>query len=186
MSTVTEPPPNVAFTTRPAGIVDVPAIVALVESAYRGDSSRVGWTTEADLIDGRRTDAEMIRSALVAVGQTILVAGPRDRPVACCALSHRDDRVWLGTFAVDPRRQGEGIGDRLLAEAERYATSRWAVSELFLLVIAQRPELIAWYERRGFTMTGETEPFPYGDERYGRPRRDDLRLSVMRHRLAGT
>lgn len=185
MSVVTEPPPHVVISPRPAGIGDVPAIVALVESAYRGESSRAGWTTEADLIDGRRTDAEMIRSALVALGQTVLVVGPRERPLACCSLTYRDDRVWLGTFAVDPRRQGQGIGDRLLTEAERYAASRWAVSEVFLLVIAQRPDLIAWYERRGYVATGETEAFPYGDERYGRPRRDDLRLSVMRHPLAG-
>lgn len=184
MSAVAEQP-HVAITTRPAGIADVPAIVALVESAYRGESSRAGWTTEADLIDGGRTDAEMVRAALVAVGQVILVVGPRAQPLACCSLTYRDGRVWLGTFAVDPQRQGRGIGDRLLAEAERYAASRWGVSDVFLLVIAQRPELIAWYERRGFAMTGETEPFPYGDERYGLPRRDDLRLNVMRHPLRG-
>lgn len=183
MSVVTEPPPHVALATRPAGIADVAAIVALVESAYRGDSSRAGWTTEADLIDGRRTDAAMVCSALVAPSQVVLVAGPRQHPLACCSLTYRDGRVWLGLFAVDPGRQGKGIGDRLLSEAERYAAARWGVPELFLTVIAQRPELIAWYERRGFAPTGETEPFPYGDERYGRPRRDDLVLRVMRHVL---
>lgn len=182
MSTVPEPL-QTRRATRPAGIADVPAIVALVESAYRGESSRAGWTTEADLIDGRRTDPEMICSALVAVAQVVLVVGPRERPLACCSLTYRDGRVWLGMFAVDPGRQGQGIGDRLLSEAERYAASRWGVSEVFLTVIAQRPELIAWYERRGFAPTGETEPFPYGDERYGRPRRADLVLRVMRHLL---
>lgn len=186
MSAVAEPVPHSALATRSAGIADVPVIVALVESAYRGASSRAGWTTEADLIDGRRTDAAMVCSALVAHSQVVLLAGPRERPLACCSLTYRDGRVWLGMFAVDPERQGQGIGDRLLSEAERYAASRWDVPEVFLTVIAQRPELIAWYERRGYASTDETEPFPYGDERYGRPRRDDLVLQVMRHLLGRT
>lgn len=176
------------LTFREAGAADVPAVVALVESAYRGESSRAGWTTEADLLEGQRTDAAGI-SAVVAGPDSLLLLAERDgRLLGCCELRRAgtaDDVVaYFGTFAVDPAAQGGGIGRRLLAHADAEAVRRWRAPALEMTVIAQRGDLIAWYERLGFARTGGRRPFPYGDERFGRPLRDDLEFVVLRRPTA--
>jgi GNAT superfamily N-acetyltransferase len=169
---------------RVAGVVQLPRIVRLVESAYRGDDSRAGWTTEADLLEGQRTDPDEVRHLLVSVRDAILFTGDRADPLACCTVGRHDGRVALGMFAVRPSRQGGGVGAGMLAAAERYVRERWAPEHLDLWVLRQRAELIAWYERRGYARTGETKPFPYGDRRFGVPLRDDLEFVVMRKALA--
>lgn len=167
-----------------AGITALPGVLALVQSAYRGDASRAGWTTEADLLDGGRTDAWLVRDLMVSTRDAVLVLGDRRAPLACCAVGVRDDgRASLGMFAVRPGAQGGGVGASVLAAAEAYVAERWDPPALHLSVIRQRDELVAWYARRGYAPTGETEPFPYGDERFGRPRRDDLELVVLRREL---
>ncbi len=158
---------------RRAGAADVGAIVALVESAYRGEASRAGWTTEADLLDGQRTDAAAVAAALGAAGSEILLAERRGELVGCCQLSTHERGCYFAMFAVRPLLQRQGIGAAVLAAAEQRARERGA-SVLRLTVIAQRAELISWYARHGYIPTGETLAFPYGDERFGRPRRDDL------------
>jgi ribosomal protein S18 acetylase RimI-like enzyme len=158
---------------------DVDAVVALVESAYRGEPSRAGWTTEADLLDGRRTDAEAVADIVAGPGLLLLAEDADRRLVACCQLEPQPAACYFGLFAVDPARQGGGIGDRLLAAAEHAARDRFGAPVMEMTVIAQRDALIAWYERRGYTRTGETRPFPYGDERFGIPRRDDLFFVVL-------
>ncbi|OCG76522.1 GNAT family N-acetyltransferase [Microbacterium sediminis] len=158
---------------------DVPAIVSLVESAYRGEASRAGWTTEADLLDGQRTDADQVSGLLGPGGSVVLLAERDGAPVACCHLEHRGDHAYFGMFAVDPRAQAGGIGRAVLAEAERFARAEWSVSQLRMTVITAREDLIAWYERRGYRRTGEHSPFPYGDERFGIPRRDDLAFETL-------
>nr|WP_123670417.1 GNAT family N-acetyltransferase [Actinocorallia herbida] len=168
---------KVAF--RDAAEGDVPEIVALVESAYRGDASRAGWTTEADLLDGQRTDPESVRSLLGVEGSRVMLAERDGRLVACCHLERRGDSAYFGMFAVSPAEQGSGVGRLVLAEAERAAADGWGALEMEMTVITLRAELIAWYERRGYLRTGETRPFPYGDERFGRPRRADLDFSVL-------
>lgn len=169
---------------RVARIGDLAHLVALVESAYRGDASRVGWTTEADLLAGQRTDPEMVRALIVSPHDAVLVVPDADGLVACCTVGRHDGRVGFGMFAVRPGVQGHGVGAAMLHAAQRYARRRWAADEIEMTVLAQRTELIAWYERRGFARTGETRPFPYGDERFGRPLRDDLRFVVLRRSLA--
>jgi ribosomal protein S18 acetylase RimI-like enzyme len=164
---------------RVAGIADLGSLVRLVESAYRGDASRAGWTTEADLLAGQRTDPDQVRSLLVSPHDVVLVTGDSTELLGCCTVGHHGGRVSFGMFAVHPGTQGSGLGRVLLGEAERYVRLRWAADRLELTVIAQRTELIAWYERRGYTRTGETRPFPYGDERFGRPLRDDLHFVVL-------
>jgi ribosomal protein S18 acetylase RimI-like enzyme len=190
---------NRPWTFRAARLDDVPALVDLVESAYRGDRSRAGWTYEADLLGGQRTDAPMVTDAILDPAGTVLVAEDV-RPlvtedvgqlvtedvgqlVACCQLERRDGYGYFGMFAVSPGRQGGGLGRAVLAEAERYARDEWGAGELRMTVIVQREDLIAWYLRRGYVRTGELSPFPYGDQRFGLPLRPDLAFETLTKKL---
>jgi ribosomal protein S18 acetylase RimI-like enzyme len=167
------------FAFRFAVLDDVKDVVGLVESAYRGESSRAGWTTEADLLDGQRTDAAAVESIIASPRSRLLLAFHGDELIACCQIEHREDYAYFGMFAVRPTRQGGGIGGAVIAEAERLAVAEWQVREMRMTVISVRDELIAWYERRGYTRTGIMSPFPYGDERFGLPRRDDLAFELL-------
>ncbi|MGA5583372.1 GNAT family N-acetyltransferase [Streptomyces thermodiastaticus] len=169
---------------RDATVADVDTLVALVESAYRGEASRAGWTTEADILDGQRTDAEGVRAAIETPGSTVFMVERDGRVVACCQLEHRGGHAYFGMFAVSPTLQGAGLGKRVIAEAERQARLRWGVREMRMTVISVREDLIAWYERRGYRRTGERTPFPYGDERFGIPLRDDLEFELLVKELA--
>ncbi|MFJ8436254.1 GNAT family N-acetyltransferase [Kitasatospora sp. NPDC094019] len=175
--------PEAAGTDRPdfraATPADVPALLDLVESAYRGDASRSGWTTEADLLAGQRTDAEGVTAAVTHQNGVVLLAELDGELLACCQLEHRGTRAYFGMFSVRPGRQGGGLGRAVLARAERYAAEEWGVVEMEMTVIEQRTELIAWYERRGFRRTGDYSPFPYGNERFGIPLRPDLRFEKL-------
>jgi ribosomal protein S18 acetylase RimI-like enzyme len=164
---------------RAATPADVPAIVALVESAYRGDASRAGWTTEADLLDGQRTDARGVADIVGKADGRVLLAESSSRLLACAQLERQGQAAYFGMFSVQPALQGGGIGRTVLAEAERIAREEWGCSEMRMTVISLRDELIAWYERRGYRRTGRHSPFPYGDERFGVPKRDDLRFELL-------
>lgn len=190
MSTDTAPGSSASvastITYRDAARADVPEVVALVESAYRGESSRTGWTTEADLLDGPRTDAEAVAEILADLeSRLVLAVGPDGAIVGCFHVQRKDaTTAYFGSFATRPALQGAGRGSALLQEGERRVAAEWGSRQMEMTVIAQRAELIAWYERRGYQRTGETRPFPYGDERFGRPRRDDLVFVVLRKDLA--
>ncbi|WP_460110150.1 GNAT family N-acetyltransferase [Streptomyces sp. YKOK-J1] len=168
-----------ALTFRDAGDADVDALVALIESAYRGDASRAGWTTEADILEGQRTDPEGVLEVIKAPDSRLLTVEQGGRIVACCQLEHRGDAAYFGMFAVSPTLQGAGLGKAVIAEAERQAHATWGVGEMHMTVISVREDLIAWYERRGYRRTGRTTPFPYGDERFGIPQRADLRFELL-------
>ncbi len=162
------------LTFRVAADTDIRALVELLNSAYRGDSSRAGWTTEADLLGGQRVDPAAITEALATPDAQLVLAERAGRLVGCCEVQHGGDReAYFGMFAVRPTDQGGGLGSRLLAEAERIA-GEFGCARLRMLVLRQRGDLVAWYERRGYRRTGEESPFPYGDARYGLPKRDDL------------
>ncbi|HET7931372.1 MAG TPA: GNAT family N-acetyltransferase [Rhodanobacteraceae bacterium] len=168
---------------RAATAADVDAVVALAHSAYRGDASRAGWTTEADLLDGQRTDAREVAGLIERAGSMIVLAemdgDPADSLLACCHLERQGEHAYFGMFSVRPTAQGHGTGRAMLAEAERIAREEWHCRALRMTVIDVRAELIAWYERRGFRRTGEYRPFPYGDPRFGVPKRDDLRFEWL-------
>jgi ribosomal protein S18 acetylase RimI-like enzyme len=164
---------------RDATEADVDALVALVESAYRGDSSRMGWTTEADILEGRRTDPEGVLEVIKSPDSRLLTVERDGSIIACCQLEHRGDHAYFGMFAVSPTLQGGGLGKVVIAEAERTARETWGVKEMQMTVISVRDDLIAWYERRGYRRTGQMSPFPYGDERFGIPQRDDLQFELL-------
>jgi len=168
-----------ALTTRQATTADAPALVALVNSAYRGESSRAGWTTEADLLGGQRVDVEMLVEMIATPGNVILAYGQNDEPVACVHLERTGEDCYLGMLTVHPMMQRSGLGRRLLEAAERWAIEHWSSRAMHMTVIVQRTELIAWYQRRGYSRSGEQKPFPYGDERFGLPRRADLVFEVL-------
>ncbi|WP_233841298.1 GNAT family N-acetyltransferase [Dyella sp. 2HG41-7] len=169
---------------RKAVEADIDAIVALVQSAYRGESSRQGWTTEADLIDGQRVDVANVAEVLAAPDSAVLLASIDSELLACCHIEKHGDAAYFGMFAVHPPRQGSGLGRLVLAEAERHAHQAWQCRAMHMKVIDARVDLMAWYERRGYRRTGEYSPFPYGEERFGIPRRDDLRFELMIKELA--
>jgi GNAT superfamily N-acetyltransferase len=159
---------------------DIGALVDLVHSAYRGEASRVGWTTEADLLDGQRTDTDGLSEILAAPDSLIVVAEQDGRLVACAHLRKHDAASCaFGMFSVHPTLQGRGVGDAVLRECERLAKDRLRCTRIDMRVIAQRMELIPWYLRRGYTDTGTRHPFPYGDARFGLPKRDDLVFVVL-------
>ncbi|MFC8439409.1 GNAT family N-acetyltransferase [Streptomyces griseoincarnatus] len=170
---------DTALTFPDATDADVDALVELIESAYRGESSRTGWTTEADILHGQRTDRAAVLEVVEAPDSRLLTVEREGRIVACCQLEHRGEHAYFGMFAVSPALQGAGLGRTVIAEAERQAREGWDVTEMHMTVITVREDLIAWYERRGYRRTGKTAPFPYGDERFGVPQRDDLEFELL-------
>jgi ribosomal protein S18 acetylase RimI-like enzyme len=181
---IAERPAEGELVFRDATEPDVPALVALIESAYRGDSSRVGWTTEADILQGQRTDPEGVLGVVKAPGSKMLVVERAGEIVACCLLEHQGEHAYFGMFAVRPDLQGVGLGKVIVAEAERTVREAWGAREMQMTVISVREDLIAWYERRGYRRTGRMTPFPYGDERFGIPQRDDLQFELLVKPLA--
>ena len=171
----------------PAGPADLPALAALVNGAYRGESSRQGWTTEADLIGGQRTDAASLAGDLAADPSAQLLVlrdAPDGPPLGSVRLEPADDAAtwYLGMLTIRPDLQDRKLGRELLAAGEAAARAQGA-RRIRMMVISVRAELIAWYARRGYAPTGETRPFPYGDPRLGEPKRDDLSFLVLEKRL---
>lgn len=193
---------------RNATLDDVSVVVDLVESAYRGKASRAGWTTEADLLDGQRTDEIEIREIIGRTHSRIRLAeqsvvgvhhAKRDQTnalltqdnaiknsfiVACVRIENAGDAGYIGMVSVRPTLQNAGVGRQLLDEAERVIRDELHLPRARMTVIGQRGTLIAWYERRGYSLTGKREQFPYGQPRAGTPRRDDLYFEVLEKILA--
>lgn len=169
-----------SFTFRRAEIADAARVVAHVHSAYRGDASRKGWTTEADLLDGQRTDDREIEELVRSEHSQLWLVEREGELVGSFVLKREQaGTVYLGMIAVNPEQQGQGVGRALLEKAEQIVVEQRLGTRLEMTVIVQRSELIAWYERRGYRVTDEKRPFPYGDHRFGLPRRPDLSFCVM-------
>ena len=168
----------------PATLSDLPALHALIQSAYRGDSARVGWTHEADLLEGQRTDEQALVDIICDPNQAILAMRDGASLAGCIAITVKPGGLaYIGMVTVDPQRQNGGLGRQLLEAAEAHARDHFGCTRAEMTVIALRSELIAWYERRGYAATGETRPFPDLDPRVGRKRRDDLDFIVLEKSL---
>jgi GNAT superfamily N-acetyltransferase len=176
--------PPIELNFRRAALEDVASVVELVHSAYRGEASRVGWTTEADFLDGQRTDVDDVVALIADRSTRIMLATTKGELVGSLLLSQEQHAVQLGMIAVRPVWQMHGIGRALLAQAECIVQDEALGCALRMNVIGQRHELLAWYARRGYLPTGLRQPFPYGQPRFGLPRRADLYFEVLEKRLA--
>lgn len=165
---------------------DAAAVVALVNSAYRGEGSKRGWTTEADILGGQRTDERKVREMIAEPGGRVELARDASGALLACVHLKRegDGACYLGMLTVDPGRQAGGLGKKLLARAEELARS-WGCRAMRMTVIDTRAELLAFYERRGYARTGKSEPFPSHDPRFGLPKVADLRFCELVKPLAG-
>lgn len=139
---------------------DAPAIAALLNTAYRGESSRQGWTTEADLLAGLRANTAEVLKQLHAPDSFFLLCLESGLLLGCICLEKHGEGAHLGMFAVQPHRQGAGVGKRLLDLAEQQAITRWHSSHAEMTVITLRAELMDYYQRRGYRRTGVLKPFP--------------------------
>lgn len=148
---------------------DANELSVLVNAAYRGDSGRQGWTTEADLIDGTRTDAELLKAVIEKPGSMILKYVDNDSIIGCVELRKEGDKLYLGMLTVNPTVQGKGIGKALLNASEQEA-SRLRCKAIFMNVLTVRKELIDWYIRHGYHDTGKRKPFAFTDPRFGFPK----------------
>ena len=148
--------PNITI----ADIADIPAITFLLNKAYRGENSKQGWTTEADLIAGDvRTDENNIQEVMRQTGSVFLKYTNDGLEITGCVnLQQHGDKIYLGMFSVSPQLQGRGIGKQLLKAAEEY-TLHLQCSSIYMNVISVRTELIEWYKRHGYIDTGERKPF---------------------------
>lgn len=162
-----------------AQAADLAALHALVERAYRGDSARAGWTHEADLLGGQRTDMDALAAMLADADQHLLLAWDGEALIGCVNVRRLGDgRGYLGLLTVEPALQSAGLGRLLIAAAEDAARG-WGAAAMEMTVIVQRDTLIAWYQRRGYALTGERRPFPLDDARFGLPTRRDLEFVVL-------
>jgi ribosomal protein S18 acetylase RimI-like enzyme len=170
------------YKIQPARVSDAARLSELVNSAYRGDYSRQGWTTEADLLDGTRTDAVALKEILTKPGTTILTYVERDTILGCVELVLAGKDLYLGMLTVEPALQGRGTGKLLLQAAEKFGVDHHC-SKIHMTVISVRTELIQWYMRHGYADTGKRKPFAFNDPRFGQPRQP-LEFMVMEKKLS--
>ncbi|UYZ60817.1 GNAT family N-acetyltransferase [Hymenobacter latericus] len=159
---------NFAYTVAAATAADVPALVQLINSAYRSEPAQAGWTGEGHLLSGPRTDDAALHELLQTPAATILTYHDAAHQLrGCVFVQPQQGTLYLGLLAVQPHAQAQGIGKQLLRAAEAHARQH-ACRSITITVLSARPELMAWYERHGFRASGETQPFP-ADARFGVP-----------------
>ena len=141
---------------------DVPSLNVLINSAYRGESSKKGWTTEANILEGLRTTEEELTNTIQDPKNTILKFTENNQIIGCVLLTEKEQQLYLGMLTVSPELQNSGVGKKLLQQAEIHAKNL-ALPKIVMTVISVRDELIAWYRRNGYEDTGAREPFPASD-----------------------
>lgn len=145
-----------------ATLQDIPSLTTLINSAYRGETSKKGWTTEAHLLEGKRTTEEELTEIIQDPKNTFLKYTENDQIIGSVLLVEKENQLYLGMLTVSPELQNGGIGKKLLAEGEKHAKTL-GLSSIIMTVVSVRAELIAWYKRHGYVETGEREPFPSSD-----------------------
>jgi len=156
-----EPAP---FALRLAEAADIPAVTVLINSAYRGSSSATGWTTEANILQGRRIDEAGLARAMAEPDAVFLLCFEGEALIGSVQLQKVAEGLgYLGMFVIKPGLQGKGLGRRFMQEAEATARRLWGVTRMTMSVIGLRRELIAYYQRCGYALTGERLPFPFED-----------------------
>lgn len=166
---------------RLATLDDAPALAELVNSVYR--APHTGWKTETAILTGPRIDAEGIHKILNQPNNVILVFPPQGTLEACVNLERHEHYAYLGLLCVRADLQNQGYAKRVLQHAESFVQNTWQLGEVRMTVIAQRTKLIAYYQRRGYDLTEQTQPFPYNDPSLGTPKRPDLYFAVLRKGL---
>ncbi len=191
---MTLPPPDLAFPAGPLRLrrlaeADIPAVVALMNRAFRGEGPQASWNTEAAHIDGDRTSEALLREELAAKAEAVMMvveASPDAALQGSVWLEPLGEGVWyLGSLTVDTRLQNAGAGRRLLAAAEDWVRAQGGHT-VRMTVVNVRDTLIAWYVRRGYRLTGDVTPFPYDDPRFGVPKRGDLTFVTLSKSLTAS
>jgi len=163
---------------------DVPALHALIERAYRGDTARAGWSHEAGLLSGPRTSQEELRGLIADPARHLLVWRDGATLRACVLLWEKGDGlVYLGMLTVDPALQGCGMGKTLLEGAEAHSRDALGGTVMEMQVFSRRRELLSFYERRGYCPTGERRPFPYAQAPLAGALFEDLEFVVLQKAL---
>jgi len=145
-----------------ATVEDIPALTILINAAYRGETSKKGWTTEAHLLEGKRTNEEEMTEIILEPSNTILKYTENSQIIGSVLLVEKKDQLYLGMLTVSPELQNSGIGKKMLAEAEHHARAL-GLHSIIMTVISVREELLAWYIRHGYKDTGKREAFPESD-----------------------
>ena len=145
-----------------AKLTDVSELNTLINSAYRGETSKKGWTTEANLLEGLRTTEEELTELIANPINTIVKFTDRETIIGCVLLVQKENQLYLGMLTVSPELQNSGVGKKLLQQAEMHAR-KIGLPKIVMTVISVRAELIAWYKRNGYSDTGAREPFPASD-----------------------
>ena len=157
---------------------DLPLVVDLVNIAYRGDEDYPGWTHEGDLLHGTRISLDQLTQQLSDEHVQMLLAEYGGRLYGCMMLSLQGERVYLGTFAVAPDLQGNGVGRQMLRYAELLAAEQWQAGEIEMVVISQRQDLIEYYQRRGYQLSDDISDFPVELD-VGIPKVEGLTITVL-------
>lgn len=185
MPSVGSQPIDAPLTFTVATDADVPEVVSLINLAFRGRGEDAGWSIEEEYIEGTRITEDLLREDMAAKSHaTLLLWRMADGwLLGCVWMEPEQHGIWyLGLLAVPPRQQKSGLGRKLLEAAENWARMRGA-TEIRMSVVNLRVALIEWYKRRGYVLTGETKPFPYGDNRFGVPKRNDLHFVILQRQL---
>ncbi|MDZ4676088.1 MAG: GNAT family N-acetyltransferase [Oligoflexia bacterium] len=173
-----------SYEFRVAQSTEAQAIADLVNSAYRGESSRKGWTTEADLLGGQRIDASGICEIIKQENGALLLAIESEKIMGCVHVRKISSHTaYLGMLTVAPDQQSKGLGKLLLQATEKFCSTQWHCSEMEMTVITSRDELINWYKRRNYELTGETRPFPMDDPKFGIPLVLNIEFSVLKKKI---
>ena len=175
---------NPSITAHIATAQDIPVLIELVNSVYRGETGMKSWTTEADLLDGQRIDHDMLAEIISdPLSRLILFRSSEKDLIGCVQLQKQENKCYLGMLSVHVSWQKSGLGKYILEYCENFAQTEFQSEKMTINVISRRFELIAYYQRRGYISTGNKRPFPYNQPKYGIPKVEGLELEIFDKKL---